>query len=45
MRGFGAMITFRIKGGKEQASKFINALKIFILAVSLGGVDSLVEVP
>ena len=38
MRGFGAMITFRVKGGKEQVSKFLKALKIFTLAESLGGV-------
>ncbi len=41
MRGYGAMLTFRIKGKKEQAIKFLKALKIFVLAVSLGGPDSL----
>jgi cystathionine gamma-lyase len=45
MRGFGGMMSFRIKGGKEQSSKFARALKLFVLAVSLGGPDSLVEVP
>ena len=45
MRGFGAMITFRIKGGKEQASKFLKASHIFTLAESLGGVESLGQVP
>ena len=29
MRGFGGMISFRVKGGKEQASKFLKACKIF----------------
>jgi cystathionine gamma-lyase len=38
MRGFGGMISFRIKGGKEQVSKFLKALNVFILAESLGGV-------
>jgi cystathionine gamma-lyase len=38
MRGFGGMISFRIKGGKEQVSKFLKALDKFILAESLGGV-------
>jgi cystathionine gamma-lyase len=38
MRGFGGMISFRIKGGKEQVSKFLKALNKFILAESLGGV-------
>lgn len=32
MRGFGGMITFRIKGNKEQTSKFLKAVKIFTLA-------------
>ena len=45
MRGFGGMITFRIKGGKEQASKFLKASHIFTLAESLGGVESLAQVP
>lgn len=39
------MITFRIKGGKEQASKFLKASHIFTLAESLGGVESLAQVP
>ena len=38
MRGFGAMISIRIKGGKEQVSKFLKAFKVFTLATSLGGV-------
>lgn len=45
MRGFGGMLSFRIKGGKEQASKFLKACKVFIPAESLGGVESLVECP
>lgn len=32
MRGFGGIISFRIKGGKEQVSKFLKALNFFILA-------------
>lgn len=39
------MITFRIKGGKEQVSKFLRALKVFTLAESLGGVESLAQCP
>jgi len=38
MRGFGGMISLRIKGGKENVSKFLKALNIFTLAESLGGV-------
>lgn len=45
MRGFGAMLSFRVKGAKEQASKFLKALKIFTLAESLGGVESLAQCP
>jgi len=41
----GAMISFDIKGGEEEAFKFINALKLIHLAVSLGGTESLVEHP
>ncbi|CDK24665.1 unnamed protein product [Kuraishia capsulata CBS 1993] len=41
----GGMISFRIKGGKEAASKFTSSTKIFTLAESLGGVESLLEVP
>ena len=45
MRGFGGMMSFRIKGGKEQVSKFLKAVKVFTLAESLGGVESLVQCP
>ena len=39
------MISFRIKGGKEQVSKFLKAIKVFTLAESLGGVESLAQCP
>jgi len=45
MRGFGDMFSFRIKGGREQASKFLKNCKVFTLAESLGGVESLAQVP
>jgi cystathionine gamma-lyase len=45
MTGFGGMITFWIKGGVEEAKQFLNALKIFAMAESLGGVESLAEHP
>jgi cystathionine beta-lyase/cystathionine gamma-synthase len=45
MKMFGAMIAFDIKGGMEPARKFVEGLKISVLAVSLGGVESLVEHP
>ena len=45
MKFFGGMITFFIKGGVEESRKFLSALKIFSLAESLGGVESLAEHP
>lgn len=41
----GGMLSFRLKGGQEAADRFVAATKIFTLAESLGGVESLVEVP
>jgi cystathionine gamma-lyase len=41
----GGMLSFRIKGGHEAAERFCQATRIFTLAESLGGVESLVEVP
>jgi len=45
MKGFSGMIAFYIKGGLEQSSKFLSALKVFTLAESLGGFESLAELP
>lgn len=45
MRGYGGMISFVIKGGMKEASKFLSSVKIFTLAESLGGVESLIEHP
>jgi cystathionine beta-lyase/cystathionine gamma-synthase len=45
MSGFGAMLSFDIKGGREAAFKFIQKLKYFAFAESLGGVESLIEHP
>jgi cystathionine gamma-lyase len=42
MRDFGGMISVSIKGGKEPALKFMTRTKLFSLAESLGGVESLV---
>lgn len=41
----GAMISFDIVGGEEQAFKFLDSLKLIKLAVSLGGTESLAEHP
>ncbi|MFB6290311.1 MAG: PLP-dependent aspartate aminotransferase family protein [Candidatus Bipolaricaulia bacterium] len=45
MDGFGGMLSFRIEGGKEEAVNFVENLDVFLLAESLGGVESLVEIP
>ena len=45
MSGFGGMISFVVKGGLPRASAFLKNLKIFALAESLGGVESLAEHP
>ena len=45
MKNGGGMISFIIKGGREAAIKMVEATKIFTLAESLGGVESLIEVP
>ena len=41
----GAMISFEIEGGEEEAFRFLDALKLFKLAVSLGSTESLAEHP
>ena len=41
MRDFGGMISVSIQGGKEAAMKFMTGTKLFSLAESLGGVESL----
>ena len=41
----GGMLSFRIKGGQEAAERFCQSTKLFTLAESLGGIESLVEVP
>ena len=41
----GGMLSFRIKGGHQAAERFCQSTHIFVLAESLGGVESLVEVP
>jgi cystathionine beta-lyase/cystathionine gamma-synthase len=45
MRSFGGMVSFAAKGGYEAAKKIVEGTKIFILAESLGGVESLIEHP
>ncbi len=45
MTGMGGMITFFVKGGLEASRQLLENVKIFALAESLGGVESLIEHP
>ncbi|WP_323674739.1 PLP-dependent aspartate aminotransferase family protein [Halorubellus sp. PRR65] len=45
MSGYGGVLSFELAGGIEDAKRFLEALEEFTLAVSLGGVESLVELP
>lgn len=45
MKGFGGMLSFDIKEGAVSLDDFFNKLKLFKLAESLGGVESLIEAP
>ncbi len=45
MKNGGGMISFILKGGRDAAVKVVEATRIFTLAESLGGVESLIEVP
>lgn len=45
MRGPGCMMTFGVKGGLEKAKKLLDSFNLITLAVSLGGVESLVQHP
>lgn len=44
-KGFGAMLSFDVKGGRVQAEKVLTGTQLFQLAESLGGVESLMEYP
>lgn len=45
MLGYGGMITFFLKGDIKKSNKFLSTVKLFALAESLGGVESLIENP
>ena len=45
MRGFGAMMAFDLKGGLAAARRLCDRVRVFLLAASLGGVESLVVLP
>jgi len=43
--GFGTIVSFEIDGGVEQARRVVESTRLFQLAVSLGAVESLIEIP
>jgi cystathionine beta-lyase/cystathionine gamma-synthase len=45
MRGGGGMVSFEVEGSGDDARRLTEALHLFSLAPSLGGVDSLVSIP
>jgi cystathionine gamma-synthase len=45
MRGFGGMVSLRIRGGEEEAVRMCSRTRLFTLGESLGGVESLIEHP
>jgi cystathionine gamma-synthase len=45
MRRFGGMVSFRVAGGPDRAIDVCNRTRLFVLAESLGGVESLIEHP
>jgi len=45
MRGFGGMVSFRVRGGEQQAVDVCGRTRLFTLGESLGGVESLIEHP
>ena len=45
MRAFGGMISVELAGGIDEAKRFLERCRLFALAESLGGVESLIEHP
>ena len=45
MKAFGSMLAFDLKGGLPAARRFCDRVQLFLLAASLGGVESLVVLP
>jgi len=43
--GFGGMVSFELRGDLDAATRFVKATRVFTLAESLGGVESLIELP
>ena len=45
MRGFGGVVSFEVRGDLDAASRVVDACRLPYIAVSLGGVESLIEQP
>lgn len=45
MKGFGGMLSFDVKGGGAQAEKVMTTTRLYAMAESLGGIESLIEHP
>ena len=45
MRGFGGMVSFEVKGGGDAARRLLQRTKVFTMAASLGGVESIISYP
>ena len=45
MSGFGGMVSFELAGGRAAGVRLVEATRIALLAVSLGGVETLIEHP
>ena len=45
MKGYGGTFSFKVKGGRDEAFRLVSNTKLFTLAISLGGVESLIEHP
>ncbi|MBI4606037.1 MAG: aminotransferase class I/II-fold pyridoxal phosphate-dependent enzyme [Planctomycetes bacterium] len=45
MRGFGGMVSFELKGGLRAGARLVESLRLIQLAVSLGGVESIIQHP
>jgi cystathionine gamma-synthase len=43
MSGFGGMLSFRVRGGRDAAVRVASRVKLFVVATSLGGTESLIE--
>jgi len=45
MRGFGGMVAFEVRGGRPAAERVLGRTRLFALAASLGGVESIISYP